>query len=104
MKVERDRKRKEAQLKEQAKLLEIEAKIQKARERIEQSKTQKSVNAKESRPVNKKQLNEDFADVYSNNEQVETRSKGLPPKQKKRTAEQHSSPEKQINLDNEGSS
>lgn len=41
MKLERDKKKKELQMKEQAKLLEIEAKIQRARERMEQKKSQK---------------------------------------------------------------
>lgn len=37
---------------------------------MEQARTQKSINAKETRPGNKRarEMNEDFGDVYDNNE------------------------------------
>ncbi len=43
-------------MKEQAKLLEIEAKIQKARERIEAKSKLKSTIAKETRPINRRMM------------------------------------------------
>jgi serine phosphatase RsbU (regulator of sigma subunit) len=70
LKAERERKRKEKEIKDQAKLLEIEAKIARARDKMELAKVSKSKNAQDTRPGNRRQreMNDDFGDVYNNNE------------------------------------